>query len=93
MTLSPGHGWGRDRVARLMRIAGSDGVVRAKRTTRTTERDEQAPPRHPDLIDRAWSAPTSPDQWWVADLCGRCKGFATLRSAWTCSPAASSAGG
>ena len=41
-----GHGWGRDRVARLMRIAGIDGVVRGKRTTRTTERDEQAPPRH-----------------------------------------------
>ena len=63
-----GHGWGRDRVARLMRIAGIDGVVRGKRTTRTTERDEQAPPRHPDLIDRAWSAPTRPDQWWVADF-------------------------
>ena len=50
-----GHGWGRDRVARLMGIAGIDGVVRGKRTTRTTERDESAPPRHPDLIDRAWS--------------------------------------
>ena len=63
-----GHGWGRDRVARLMGIAGIDGVVRGKRTTRTTERDESAPPRHPDLIDRAWSAPTRPDQWWVADF-------------------------
>ena len=38
-----GHGWGRDRVGRLMRIAGIDGVVRGKRTTRTIERDEQAP--------------------------------------------------
>ena len=44
-----------------------DGVVRGKRATHD-ERDEQAPPRHPDLIDRAWSAPTRPDQWWVADF-------------------------
>ena len=63
-----GHGWGRDRVARLMRIAGIDGVVRGKRTTRTTERDKDAPSRHPDLINRAWSAPTRPDRWWVADF-------------------------
>jgi len=45
-----------------------DGVVRGKRTTRTTERDEAGPPRHPDLIARAWSAPMRPDQWWVADF-------------------------
>jgi putative transposase len=63
-----GHDWDRDRVARLMRIAGIDGVVRGKHTTRTTERDEGAPPRHPDLLNRAWSAPTHPDQWWVADF-------------------------
>jgi putative transposase len=63
-----GHDWGRDRVARLMRIAGIDGVVRGKHTTKTTERDKDAPPRHPDLIGRAWSTPTRPDQWWVADF-------------------------
>ena len=63
-----GHDWGRDRVWRLMRIAGIDGVVRGKPTTRTTERDEQATTRHPDLIDRAWSTPTRPDHWWVADF-------------------------
>jgi putative transposase len=63
-----GHDWGRDRVARLMRLAGIEGVVRGKHTTRTTERDKQAPPRHPDLINRAWSTPTRPDQWWVADF-------------------------
>jgi putative transposase len=63
-----GHCWGRDRVARLMGIGGIDGVVRGRRATGTTERDESAPPRHPDLIDRAWWAPMRPDQWWVADF-------------------------
>lgn len=38
-----GHGWDRDRVARLMRIVGIDGVVRGKRTTTTTVRDNGRP--------------------------------------------------
>ncbi len=63
-----GYDWGRDRVARLMRLAGITGVVRGKHSTRTTERDGQHPPRHPDLIGRAWSTPSRPDQWWVADF-------------------------
>jgi transposase InsO family protein len=62
-----GHDLGRDQVARLMGIAGIDGIVRGKRSTRTTEGDAKAP-RHPDLINRAWATPTGPDQWWVADF-------------------------
>jgi len=62
-----GHPWGRDRVGRLMAIAGIDGVRRGRRSTMTTRRDPTAP-RHPDLIDRAWATPSRPDQWWVADF-------------------------
>lgn len=58
---------GRDQVARLMRIAGIVGVVRGRHTTRTTVRDQDAP-RHPDLVKRAWRAPTGTDQLWVADF-------------------------
>lgn len=62
-----GHDVGRDQVGRLMGICGAAGVVRGKRRTVTTQRDDRAP-RHPDLIDRQWNAPTRPDQWWVADF-------------------------
>ncbi len=63
-----GHDIGRDQVARLMRIAGIEGIRRgAARRTTTTEQREGAP-RHPDLIGRAWDTPTRPDQWWVADF-------------------------
>jgi putative transposase len=62
-----GHDIGRDQVARLMKICGIRGVVRGKRRTTTTERDERAP-RHPDLINRKWDTPHRPDQWWVADF-------------------------
>lgn len=55
---------GRDQVARLMGIAG---VVRGRHATRTTRREEKAP-RHPDLVQRNWDAPTGPDQLWVADF-------------------------
>lgn len=58
---------GRDQVARLMGIAGMDGVRRGRRRTVTTERDPRAA-RHPDHIRRRWSWPTRPDQWWVADF-------------------------
>jgi len=58
---------GRDQTARLMRIAGIRGVVRGRHTTRTTWRDQRAP-RHPDLVQRAWHAPTRPDELWVADF-------------------------
>jgi len=62
-----GHDIGRDQVARLMRILGIEGVRRGKHHTKTTIRDPKAV-RHPDLIKRAWSTPTRPDQWWVADF-------------------------
>ena len=62
-----GHDVGRDQVARLMRICGIQGIVRGKRRTVTTTADPGAP-RHPDLIDRQWGAPSRPDQWWVADF-------------------------
>ncbi|MFI6754133.1 IS3 family transposase [Rhodococcus coprophilus] len=62
-----GHDMGRDQVARLMTITGITGVVRGRRRTVTTERDDRAP-RHPDLIERNWDAPQRPDQWWVADF-------------------------
>lgn len=58
---------GRDQVARYMRIAGIQGVRRGRHTTRTTTRDRAAA-RRPDLVQRAWSAPTKPDALWVADF-------------------------
>jgi putative transposase len=62
-----GHDVGRDQVARLMKILGINGVRRGKHRTVTTRQDPAAG-RHPDLIGRAWSTPTRPDQWWVADF-------------------------
>lgn len=56
---------GRDRVARLMREAGLQGVSR-RPSTRTTIRDETARPA-PDLVDRDFTA-EGPDQLWVADI-------------------------
>ena len=61
------HGWGRDQVERLMKIAGIEGVRRDRRRAITTERDDTAP-RHPDHVKRRWSWPTRPEQWWVADF-------------------------
>ncbi len=48
-----GHNIGRNQVARLMWLTGIDGVVRGRRTTRTTGPGPAAEPRHPDLIGRA----------------------------------------
>ena len=56
---------GRNRVARLMRIEGIQGVHRRK-NTRTTIRDEAAAPA-PDLVDRNFSA-DRPDKLWVTDI-------------------------
>lgn len=60
-----GHDVGRDQVARLMRIAGIEGVRRGKRI-RTTKPDPAAA-RHPDLVGRDFTA-TAPNQLWVTDL-------------------------
>jgi transposase InsO family protein len=62
-----GHDIGRDQVARLMKIVGIEGNIRGKHRTWTTRRDP-AGIRHPDLINRAWSTPARPDQWWCADF-------------------------
>ncbi|XCI61378.1 hypothetical protein MPNTM1_02520 [Mycolicibacterium parafortuitum] len=62
-----GHDAGRDQVGRLTGICGISGAVRGKRHTVTTTADPGAV-RHPDLIERQWSLPARPDQWWVADF-------------------------
>lgn len=59
---------GRDQVARLMGILGIVGITRSKEHRTTTTISDRKAPRHPDLIQRAWSTPTRPDQWWVADF-------------------------
>ena len=56
---------GRERVARLMRELGLEGVVRGK-TARTTILDEVAE-RPTDLVDRKFKA-MAPNRIWVADL-------------------------
>jgi putative transposase len=56
---------GRDRVWRLMREAGIQGVRRGK-TKFTTRRDDRAA-RPPDLVERDFTA-EAPDHLWVADL-------------------------
>jgi hypothetical protein len=58
---------GRDQVARLMRICGIRGVVRGRHDTVTTRSDRGAA-RHPDLVQRAWDAPQTTDELWVADF-------------------------
>jgi putative transposase len=60
-----GHGIGRDQVARLMRLEGIEGARRTKRV-RTT-RPDPAVARHPDLVERDFTA-TAPNQLWVTDL-------------------------
>jgi putative transposase len=57
---------GRDRVARLMREEGLEGVRRGKKR-RTTIPDEKAVERARDLLQRDFSA-TRPNEKWVADI-------------------------
>lgn len=57
---------GRDRVARLMRQQGLEGIRRGKKQ-RTTVADEQAAERARDLIQRDFAA-TRPNETWVCDL-------------------------
>jgi transposase InsO family protein len=57
---------GRDRVARLMRQEGLEGVRRGKKK-RTTIVDETALERARDLVQRDFAA-TGPNQKWVADI-------------------------
>ena len=57
---------GRDRVARLMRQEGLEGVRRGKKR-RTTIADESALDRARDLLQRDFTA-NAPNQKWVADI-------------------------
>jgi len=56
---------GKHRVARLMRLAGIEGL-RRRRFCRTTVRDERGRPA-PDLLNRDFTA-EAPNQRWVADI-------------------------
>jgi putative transposase len=60
-----GHDLGRDQVARLMGVAGIEGIRKGKKR-RTTKPDPEAP-RHPDLVDRHFVA-ERPNTLWVSDL-------------------------
>jgi putative transposase len=60
-----GHDIGRDQVARLMKALEIEGVRRGRRV-RTTRPDQEAA-RHPDLVNRDFTA-TAPNQLWVMDL-------------------------
>lgn len=56
---------GRDQTGRLMRAAGIQGTKRSKRV-KTTRPDPMAA-RHPDLVQRQFTA-TTPNRLWVTDL-------------------------
>lgn len=56
---------GRDQVARLMKVLELEGVRREKRV-KTTKHDQTAD-RHPDLVNRVFSA-DAPNKLWVTDL-------------------------
>lgn len=56
----------RQRVARLMRVAGLRGVSRRRSFTVTTRRDERQRPAA-DLVNRKFNA-TGPNELWVADM-------------------------
>ncbi len=60
-----GHDLGRDQVARLMGLAGIEG--RRKGAKRRTTKKDPAASRHPDLVERDFSA-ESPNRLWVTDL-------------------------
>jgi len=56
---------GKKRIARLMRLAGIQGISRRK-GFKTTQRDPQASGA-PDLVERNFSA-SGPDELWVGDI-------------------------
>ena len=87
-----GHDVGRDQVARLMRSLGIEGVRRGK-AVKTTKADPAAA-RHPDLVNRRFSA-SAPNQLWVTDLTyvPTWSGVAYVASSSTRSPGRSSGGG
>jgi len=60
-----GMGVGHNRVARLMREAGVEGISRRRRGN-TTKRDPRAQPAA-DLVEREFRS-EAPDRLWVADI-------------------------
>ena len=62
-----GHLVGKNRVARLMKVAGIEGVSR-RRKTRTTLRGQDSRPA-PDLVERNFQV-SRPNRLWVADISG-----------------------
>ena len=60
-----GHDLGRDQVARLMKVAGIEGLRRGKK--HRTTRSDPGQPRHPDLVHRSFVA-DAPDRLWVSDI-------------------------
>jgi len=56
---------GRDQTARLMRAADIEGARRSKRVK--TTRPDPAAARHPDLVQREFTA-VAPNRLWVTDL-------------------------
>lgn len=56
---------GRDQTARLMKLAGIEGARRSKKVK--TTRPDPASARHPDLVQREFTA-TAPNRLWVTDL-------------------------
>ncbi len=56
---------GRDQTGQLMRAAGLHGATRSKRVK--TTRPDPAAARHPDLVNRQFTA-TAPNRLWVMDL-------------------------
>jgi putative transposase len=64
--LRAGEHAGRSRVERLMRINAIQGAKRRGKPWRTTTSDPMAV-RHPDLVNRDFTAP-GPDALWVADF-------------------------
>lgn len=65
LVLGRGMRCGRQRVERLMRAAGIQGIYR-RRTRGCTHRDERATP-NPDLVERAFD-PAEPDRLWCMDI-------------------------
>lgn len=61
------EGWdiGRDQVARLMRTAGLNGVIRGRKPRTTTP--SRTPDDRPDLVERRFVA-DRPNRLWVADI-------------------------
>lgn len=69
-----GHDIGRDQVARLMDIAGIEGLRRGKK--RKTTRSDPGATRHPDLVQRAFSRRgPEPALGERSDLCGHVVGL------------------